>query len=148
MNNDEQFFVDLCLSQSISFIGSVDEQGFPNIRAMLRPRRVEGNRVIYFSTNTPTNKVRQFKDNNKACVYVCDPSLFKGVLLIGTMEVLEIPEYKEMLWQAGDEMYYSGGVTDPNYCVLRFTARSGRSYNNLQSHGFAYIDTCAKAYLD
>ena len=27
-----------------------------------------------------------------------------------------------MIWRDGDEQYYPGGVTDPNYCVLKFTA--------------------------
>lgn len=29
---------------------------------------------------------------------------------------------KQKIWREGDMEYYPGGVTDPNYCVLRFTA--------------------------
>ena len=139
MNNAEEFVGKLFDGQNLSFIGSVDENGFPHIRAMLRPRKREGIKTIWFSTNTPTNKVRHFLSNNKACVYFCDPGAFQGALLIGTMEVLETPEYKEMLWQTGDEMYYPKGVTDPDYCVLRFTAVSGRRYGNFQSDDFDVI---------
>lgn len=116
-------------TQDLSFIGSVDKEGFPQIRAMLRPRKREGIKTIYFSTNKPTNKVSHFRQNEKACVYFCDSKSFEGALLIGTMEVIETPEYKEMLWQTGDEIYYPGGVTDPDYCVLRFTTRSVRKYS-------------------
>ena len=36
----------------------------------------------------------------------------------------------------GDTTYYAGGVTDPDYCVLRFTAQSGRYYSNFNSEDF------------
>lgn len=57
-------------------------------------------------------------------------------MLTGTMEVLEDPASKEMLWQEGDTMYYPEGVTDPDYCVLRFTAEQGRFYSNFSSENF------------
>jgi len=136
MNNTEQFVIDLFEGQSFSFIGSVDENGFPHIRAMLRPRKREGIHTIYFTTNTPTNKVRHFLSNNKACVYFFNGAAFRGALLIGTMAVIEQQQYKDMLWHEGDERYYPGGVTDPEYCVLRFSAVSGRIYSNFQSEDF------------
>lgn len=43
---------------------------------------------------------------------------------------------KRMIWQDGDEQYYPLGVTDPDYCVLRFTAFSGRFYSNFKSESF------------
>lgn len=122
--------------QSVVFISSVDENGFPNTKAMLAPRKREGMKVIYFHTNTSSMRVRQFKNNPKACLYFCDKRFFKGVMLTGTMEVLEEPAYKEMLWQEGDTMYYPEGVTDPDYCVLRFTAEQGRFYSNFSSEDF------------
>lgn len=136
MNCAEQFVIDLFEGQNLSFIGSIDKNGFPNIRAMLRPRKREGIKTIYFSTNTPTNKVQHFQRNEKACVYFCDPDTYRGALLIGVMEVLEAQEYKDMLWQNGDELYYPRGVTDPNYIALRFTAISGRKYSDFNSTSF------------
>ena len=56
--------------------------------------------------------------------------------LVGTMEVLETPEAKERIWREGDTMYYPEGVTDPDYCVLRFTAEKGRYYSNFSSQDF------------
>ena len=140
MNNAEQFVSELFEEQNLMFVGSVDENGFPQIRAMLLPRKREGInegiKIIYFSTNTPTNKVRHFKNNRKACVYFCDPVTFRGALLTGTMEVLEEQKYKEMLWEDGDEIYYPGGVSDPDYCVLRFTAMEGRKYSDFKTENF------------
>ena len=43
---------------------------------------------------------------------------------------------KEMIWRDGDTTYYSKGVTDPDYCVLKFTARTGRYYSNFSSENF------------
>ena len=43
---------------------------------------------------------------------------------------------KKMIWRDGDTMYYPGGVTDPDYCVLKFTAQSGRYYANFKSEDF------------
>ena len=38
--------------QKVAFICSVDEDGFPNVKAMLKPRKMEGLHSFYFSTNT------------------------------------------------------------------------------------------------
>ena len=122
--------------QSVVFISSVDENGMPNTKAMLAPRKREGIRVIYFHTNTSSMRVQQYRKNPKACLYFCDKRFFKGVMLTGTMEVLEDPASQEMLWQEGDTMYYPEGVTDPDYCVLRFTAEQGRFYSNFSSENF------------
>ena len=42
-------------------------------------------------------------------------------MLLGTVEVLEDAQSKEMIWKEGDTMYYAKGVTDPDYCVLKIT---------------------------
>jgi general stress protein 26 len=120
----------------VSFIGSVDSEGFPNMKAMLPPRKREGIKHLYFTTNTSSMRVSQYKENSKACVYFCDKRFFRGVILKGTMEVLEDSYFKEMIWREGDTMYYPLGVTDPDYCVLKFTAYSGRFYSNFKSENF------------
>ena len=51
---------------SVSFLSYVDGDGFPITKAMLRPRERNGIKEIWFSTNTSSNKVRFFKENNKA----------------------------------------------------------------------------------
>jgi len=81
-------------------------------------------------------RVAQYRENLKACIYFCDKRFFRGVMLKGTMEVLEDAASKEMIWQEGDTMYYSQGVTDPDYCILKFTAQTGRYYTNFSSADF------------
>jgi general stress protein 26 len=52
------------------------------------------------------------------------------------MEVLTDATSKEKIWRNGDEQYYPGGVTDPNYCVLKFTATDGRFYSDFYPRSF------------
>lgn len=57
-------------------------------------------------------------------------------MLTGTMEVLEDEATKRAMWRTGDKMYYPKGVTDPDYCILKFTATSGRYYCNYTLENF------------
>ncbi len=136
LKNAEQTIGNLIDKQSVSLISSIDSDGFPYTKAMLPPRKREGIRVFYFTTNTSSMRVTQYLKNPKACIYFFDKHFFRGVVLKGLMEVLEDSESKEMIWRDDDIMYYPKGVTDPDYCVLKFTAQSGRHYSNFQSEDF------------
>lgn len=125
--------------QPTAYIGSVDGEGFPNMKAMLAPRLRDGLRTFWFTTNTSSMRVRQYLDNNRACIYFCDEETFRGVMLTGTMEVLTDTASKELIWRDGDTEYYKGGVTDPDYCVLRFTALKGRFYKDFASKDFEVL---------
>lgn len=83
--------------QKTAFISSVDSGGYPNTKAMLAPRERSGIKTIYFSTNTSSVRVEQYRQNNKACVYFCDSNHFKGVMLRGTMEVLTDRETRKRM---------------------------------------------------
>ena len=133
MRDTEKTIGKLMDKQSICYISSIDKDGYPNTKAMLKPRKRNGIKEIYFSTNTSSLKVQSFKKNPKACVYFCDKRFYRGIMLKGTVEVLEDKESKEMIWQFGDTMYYKKGVTDPDYCVLKFTSISARYYSNFKS---------------
>ena len=136
MRNAEQTIGGLIDKQGVSFISSVDGDGFPNTKAMLPPRKRDGIKTFYFTTNTSSMRVAHYRINPKACLYFCDKRFFRGVMLKGVMEVLEDAANKEMIWREGDTLYYSGGVADPDYCVLKFTAQSGRYYANFKSEDF------------
>ena len=136
MRNAEQTIGNLIDKQSVSFISSVDADGFPNMKAMLSPRKREGIKTFYFTTNTSSMRVAQYQENSKASIYFCDKRFFRGVMLKGMMEVLTDPASKEMIWREGDTTYYPLGVTDPDYCVLKFTAQTGRYYSNFSSEDF------------
>lgn len=124
--------------QSVSFICSVDKNNYPNMKAMLKPRKRVGLKEFYFSTNISSMRVKQFLNNPNASIYFYHKGLIKytGVMLVGKMEVLTDQETKNMIWRKGDTIFYKGGVTDPDYCVLKFTAQSGRYYCDLKTEDF------------
>ena len=128
-------------SRKVAFIGSIDENGFPNIKAMLPPRKREG-LTFFFTTNTSSLRVKQYRNNPNASIYFYRKGLFiyTGIMMIGTMEVLEDQESKDMIWKKGDTMYYKEGVTDPDYCVLKFTAKSMRMYRDLHTENIDISD--------
>lgn len=121
---------------NVSIISSIDKEGFPNTKAMLKVRKREDLKYFYFSTNTSSMRVGQYLENNKACIYFYDHRFFKGVMLKGTMEVLQDEASRKSIWHLGDLMYYPKGVNDPDYTVLKFTAISGRYYCNFKSEDF------------
>lgn len=61
-------------------------------------------------------------------------------MLTGTMEVLQDEAIKKEIWRTGDTLYYRQGVTDPDYCVLKFTAIKGRHYYDLGTESFTLKD--------
>ena len=137
----KEYMIEFIQKQKVAFIASVDEEGFPNMKAMFAPRKIDGN-CFYFSTNTSSMRSQQFMQNPKASIYFYNKGRFKyeGIMLTGTMEVLQDNEIKEEIWCAGDTMYYKQGVTDPDYCVLKFTAIRGRYYCNLKTESFQVED--------
>ncbi|MBR4092630.1 MAG: pyridoxamine 5'-phosphate oxidase family protein [Oscillospiraceae bacterium] len=124
--------------QKVAFISSVDEDGFPNVKAMLKPRKINGLKQFYFSTNTSSIRVKQYLNNPSASIYFYHKGVIKytGVMLKGKMEVLTDQETKDMIWRKGDTIFYKGGVTDPDYCVLRFNAENVRYYCDLKTESF------------
>lgn len=131
--NKEQIF-DFIAEQKTAFIASVDENGYPVIRAMLAPRNIE-NDCIYFSTNTSSRKVKHYLAEGKACVYFYKRGRFKyqGVSIVGEMEVCTDQPTKDAIWKFGDKLFYKQGVTDPDYCVLKFKCRSAEYYCDLKT---------------
>lgn len=125
-------------SRKVALLGSVDENGAPNIKAMLAPRQMIGLKEFYFSTNLSALRTQQYLKNPKARIYFFRKGLisYTGVMLRGTMEVVTEQEVKNLLWRKGDTRFYKYGVTDPDYCVLKFTAESGRYYKDLKTEEF------------
>lgn len=136
LRNPEETIGKLIDRCGFSIIAYEDSEGYPVSRAMLAPREREGIQVFWFTTNTSSNKIACFRKNPKASIYFVDRRFFRGINLTGMMEVLETPEAKERIWREGDTMYYKEGVMDPDYCVLKFTAKKGRYYSNFSSQDF------------
>ena len=124
-----QELLEFISEQKTAIIASVNDEGYPVMRAMLAPRKIDG-KDMYFSTNTSSSKVQQYLDNPKACVYFYKRGRFKyqGVTITGTMQVCQDQPTKDMIWRFGDTLFYKKGVTDPDYCVLKFTCKQAEYY--------------------
>ena len=106
-------------NQKTAFIASVNEEVYPVIRAMLAPRKIDGN-DIYFSTNTSSNKIKQFTANDTACVYFYKRGRFKyqGLSIIGEMHICTDQETKNAIWKFCDTLFYKQGVTEDRKSVV------------------------------
>ena len=124
----ERMLEELITGRAVCYLGSVGEDGYPCIKAMLFPRGREGVKRFYFSTNASSLRVEQYRKNPKACLYFCDEGNFRGVMLQGEVSVLTDQTIKQLYWKDGDTRFYPKGVTDPDYCVLAFTASKARYY--------------------
>jgi general stress protein 26 len=114
----------------VAYVGSVNDDGFPQIKAMLVPEH-ESLKTQYFSTNVSSKRAGQFLKNTKASVYYSDNTKdhYKGALFTGTMEVCCDHDTKAFLWRDGEEMYYPAGVDDEDYCVFKFIAETVNYYH-------------------
>jgi len=136
MRNPQETIGNLIDKQNVSFISSIDENGYPNTKAMLPPIKREGIKTFYWHTNSPSMRVKQYRSNPKACVYFCDKRFFRGVMLKGKMEVLDDKKIKKAIWKDEFEMYYKGGMNGGDFIIIKFTAESGRYYSNFKSEDF------------
>jgi len=136
MRNPTETIGNLIDKQSVSFISSVDENGYPNTKAMLAPVKREGIKTFYWHTNSPSMRIQQYRNNPKACIYFYDKRFFRGVMLRGNMEVIDDLDIKKEFWDDGFSMYYTGGVDGGDFILLKFTAEKGRYYSNFHSEDF------------
>ena len=136
MRNPVETIGNLIEKQSVSFISSVDENGYPNTKAMLPPVKRDGIKTFYWHTNSPSMRIKQYKNNPKACIYFYDKRFFRGVMLKGTMQVLNDKKTKKEIWNDDFEKYYQGGMDGGDFIIIKFTAESGRYYSNFNSEDF------------
>lgn len=118
--------------QEVCFLSFIDENGYPSTRTMLNPRKRQGIKEFYLTTNTKSKKVQALLTNPKAGLYFYDRPLYRGIAFAGTVEVLYDQATKDEIWRDMDIIFYQNN-TDPEYCVLKFTATSARYYQDYHS---------------
>ena len=123
-------------NKKIAFVGSVNQNNAPNIKAMIVAKH-EGLKTFYFASNNSAMRTEHYKQNNSACIYFKGGPIYKGLMLEGTMEILNDEKIKKQIWQNSfKSAYKNGGVNDPDYCVLKFTAKTGRYYYWFETESF------------
>ena len=103
---------------SVATIARVDSGGYPSASTISRIGN-EGIGVVWFATGLKSRKAQAFKLNNKASV--CYREGESNITLVGTIKIVTDPELKRELWLDWFIDHFAGGITDPNYCLLRFT---------------------------
>jgi len=127
-----------------AYLTTVDAEGYPHTRAMfnlhhaeqwpeleafLAPAREEF--LAYFGTNTSSPKVAHVRANPKAAAYYCDGEQYRGLMLRGTVEIVDDRAVKEALWYDWWTKYYPQGLDDPDYTVLRLRPTLAKYYGDL-----------------
>jgi general stress protein 26 len=130
MANIHETIGELIEKQEVGFISSIDENGFPNTKAMYPPVKREGIKTFYWHTNSPSMRIKHYRNNPKACIYFCDKEGIRGVMLKGTMEVLDDEKIKREIWKDDFSIYYKGGMNGGDFIIIKFTAENGRYFNS------------------
>lgn len=102
-------------------IASIDEMGYPRPVAVVKIRS-DKDGTLYVSTGTSSAKTTHFKANPKAGVSILDGD--NSVVYTGLVEIVSDLEIKKSLWSDWMSEHFSGGVEDPEYCILKFTPQS------------------------
>jgi len=121
-------------------LSCVGEDGCPMTKAVVPGKHRESLGELYFATNTSSKFAKAISKNPKASVYFYSRKLifvWKGCYLKGDMEIVTDMALKEKFWEnkykaAYDEQSY----TDPDYCLIKFTPKSGRFYANFKLEDF------------
>jgi hypothetical protein len=82
------------------------------------------------------SKIRQVERNPRGCIYYCHPTRWRGVALIGDLEVTQDAGLRRALWNDGWEVYYPKGVDDSDYAVITLRPRWVAGWTGGDRFGF------------
>jgi general stress protein 26 len=115
-------------------LGNKDEQGNPQIKAMIKAKN-EGLNTFWFCSNTSSRRASQIKNDGNACLYFYEGH--EGVMLRGRAELSYDDEMRKSFWDDFMYVYYPEGALDPDFVLIKFTAESGNYYKDLQNEDFS-----------
>ena len=98
----------------------IDKDGFPTA-STVSIIKADGIKQFTFGVSLNDNKARRVQACNRASV--CVNSQEYNITLVGTAEIMTDAESKQDLWQPWFSEIWTGGVADPDFCVLRFTTQ-------------------------
>ena len=103
-----------------AYFGSIDENGYPVVTtvSVIKPESLF---EVYFSTGLESGKVKRLSKNNKASL--CFKNDGVNITISGEAEILTDQETKSRYWLEWFKDHYSGGETDPTYCIIKLTTK-------------------------
>lgn len=112
--------IEIVSNSETAVLSSINEGGYPR-GATMSNIKAEGLETIWFATGTSSAKVKHYKENNKASV--CYNKGNDGITLTGDVEIIDDMNIKKALWVDWFIAHFPGGVTDPEYCILKFNTK-------------------------
>ena len=135
----EQKAVSFLEKTNVVAMSSITENGYPRICAMAKLKSEEF--TLWVSTGANSKKVEHYKNNPNAGILFYDAD--DSVTLNGVVEIIQgtdvnIQNIKKELWQDWLINHFHKGVDDPNFCVLKFTAKEAIIYIDGEFESFSY----------
>lgn len=121
------------------FLATMGDNDLPDVRAMAIAK-VEGIKIIWMLTNSPSEKNEQISKNVSCMIYAHtfgqshDPVELR---LWGTAEILDNKEELRSLWRDEMRVYFATGLQDPHIRIIKFTASSAKvsTLNGVETFG-------------
>ena len=110
-------------------IALIDEDGYPSA-STVSIAKADGIKWLAFCAGINDNKANRIRKNNRASVCLNSPGY--NITLVGTAEVITDPKVKKETWYEGCGEIWPGGADDPDYCVIRFTAKRYNLYVGME----------------
>lgn len=79
--------------------------------------------VIWFATGLSTSKIKDIKKNPNVCVFIDDADDLTNASIIGKAEIVTDDRLRKKFWQPPFEIFFPGGPSDPDYCLLKITPK-------------------------
>lgn len=117
IENKAVSLLDKCI---VATLTSINEKGYPRT-CLVSKAKNNGFTDIYFVTSKRSElngKAKHFESNTKASV--CYFSDGDSVTLIGNVEFVEDRELQESIWNESERKFFSKGIDDPKYRLLKF----------------------------
>ena len=120
-----------------AYLGVIDEEGCPHVStgSTITPENLF---EAYFATGMGANKTRRLLRDKRASV--CYRAGGNNITLVGEAEILTDQETKSRCWQDWFINHFPGGDTDPNYCIISFTAKRASLWIDGESAEFLVGD--------
>jgi general stress protein 26 len=100
---------------------------------------------IFFTTDISSPKVTEIAGSPDVVVTFQSGSQFATVA--GKAEVVKDRDFIEQLWSEAWKVWFPGGKSDPNLCLIRVDGREGEYWDNAGAQGIKRAFQTAKAYL-
>lgn len=99
----------------------------------------------YLVTDIKSIKIEEINANPQALLTFQGTTKFASMQ--GELTVSRGRQLIEKMWEEAWKVWFTGGKSDPNIALLKFTAHEGEYWDNAGMQGLKYVYDAAKAYV-